>query len=238
MLRSILRLFALPRFDLAQEAHPRHRRHDRLVDPGDRSPVNGSPTLFTFFKGRLLGWFGILGLAQTIFSRFEDIVKFSDAAHFIVEKWHAITLSFWTYIVSFFGIELDRGLVPWLNSIFFLCSFWLGFYAQSKGTKGLDNQIDAWCRVLNPIFLTILMCSILLTGIDKLPPEIRGQSAGYRIVAFYLVLLFTFGGLFLDVDSKLLTRRLIDVLFVVSILLALNFVSLYAPGLRDWVGIG
>lgn len=197
--------------------------------------------MLDFFKNRILAWFGILGLSVSIVGTLEPVIQLADFVHFVVEHWHDLTRLLWNSIIGLFGLKADAAVLALLNAGIFCFSLELASF-------GGEYKISIWSiflKLFNGIAVAALwlMISILTLTHAKEPlvklPDPFSIDNWLDRKNWFPLGVWAFASMQITIgfsgNPYLLARRLINIAILCVIIAAFNFVSIYAPIVREWI---
>lgn len=91
-------------------------------------PVSSFRQLTSVFKGQFLTWMGIVGGAITLFTNLGGggVINLADWARQLVLHWHEWMATFWTWALSWTGIQIPRIITPTLSFLLFVVLLVIG----------------------------------------------------------------------------------------------------------------
>ncbi len=200
------------------------------------------PSLGSLYRYELMSWLGIVGIAATILAAIDPIIELANWARFILENWRYWSHLIWAFLLSWINIPLPPGLEVYLSITAFLCWTATSSRIRARWLARVKPVQAALVRqrvpIINMIGLIVMLYLILVVGqvnIFGFFPN-RGYANQSLLETLFLWSL-GFSTLFVVVVANrfLFIRNLLSAIALLTIFIALNYLSLYADQVRSVV---
>ena len=120
----------------------------------------------------LFRWVSIIAIALSILQGAKGVLALSEAARWLVEGWHDLTMAFWTWPLQFFGITVLEEVVPVLTTALFLVLTAVGIRLRQL-VSGDPPDPELSLRI--GLLVLLLLSLPVLLSISGLVPSFRSS---------------------------------------------------------------